>query len=182
MTLPEFVTQLSQAIDQLRTDLATIRTGRANPALVEQLLVESYGTKTPLQQLAAISAPEPRLLVIQPWDPGVIKDIEKAIITSPLGLNPVVDSKLIRLPIPSLTEERRHDLTKLAHEKAETIRIRIRQTRDEIIKHSRQEQKDGRLSEDELALLIKNVQREVDQNNVQVDTLVKEKEQEITTI
>lgn len=182
MTFPEFNTQLNQAIDQLRADLATIRTGRANPALVEQLLVDSYGTKTPLLQLAAISAPEPRLLVIQPWDPGVIKDIEKAIMASPLGLNPVVDSKLIRLPIPSLTEERRRDLTKLAHEKAETIRIRIRQTRDEIIKHSRQEQKGGQLSEDDLTLLLKNVQREVDQSNVQVDSLVKDKEQEISTI
>ena len=101
----DFSEQARKAIEHLQHELQAIRTGRANPSLVEDLLVEAYGTMTPLQQLAAIAAPEPRLIVIQPWDPSITKDIEKALTKSQLGITPVVDGKTIRLPFPSMTEE-----------------------------------------------------------------------------
>src|SRR5207245_11466435 len=120
---------MKKAIDALRHDVQAVRTGRASPALVEGLEVEAYGTQTPLISLGAISAPEPRLIVIQAWDKGLIKAVEKAIIGSDLGLTPSNDGALIRLNIPALTEERRKDLVKQLHKKVEEGRVEIRTLR-----------------------------------------------------
>jgi ribosome recycling factor len=182
MTNEAFVKQLQQAYDFIVAELATIRTGRANPQLVEDLMIESYGTKMPLQQLATITTPESRLLLIQPWDPSVIKNIEQAIRASSLGLNPVVDSKVIRLPIPPLNEDRRHDLIKVANEKAESAKVRIRQARDEVNKTLRQDQRDGDLSEDEMNVQLKSIQNQVDEMVDKIDAVLAQKAVEINTI
>src|SRR3990172_735521 len=127
--LAEAEERMKGAITALNNDLATIRTGRASPALVERLEVEYYGTAAPLQQLATISAPEPRLLTIKPFDPASLKNIERAILASELGLTPNNDGKLIRLVIPALTEERRLDLVKVVRSRAEEARVAVRNVR-----------------------------------------------------
>lgn len=178
----DFSTQAAPAIDHLHHELQSIRTGRANPALVEELSVEAYGVMTPLVQLAAISAPEPRMILIQPWDPSTIKDIEKAIMQSPLGISPVVDGKTIRLPFPPMTEERRQSLVKVVNEKGEETRIRLRSIREEIIRGLRKQEKDGELSEDALALALKQLQDELKQELDGIEELLKVKHDELTTI
>ncbi len=121
--------RMQSAIQSLEDDLAGIRTGRANPALVEKMSVEYYGSPVPLMQLATISVPEPRQLLIRPFDAGSIKDIERAILTSDLGLTPINDGKVIRLNLPPLTEERRRDLTRFVHNRLEEARVAIRNVR-----------------------------------------------------
>ncbi|GAC1460050.1 MAG: ribosome recycling factor [Candidatus Limnocylindrales bacterium] len=127
--LPQTEAKMKKAIEALRKDVQAVRTGRATPALVEDLVVDAYSTPTPLIQLAGISAPEPRLIVIQPWDKSLLKAIEKAIISSELGLTPGNDGNLIRLQIPMLTEERRKDLVKQLHKKVEEGRVELRTIR-----------------------------------------------------
>lgn len=177
-----FVEQAAKTIDHLAEELQNIRTGRANPALVESLVVEAYGTPTPLLQLAAISAPEPRMILIQAWDPSINKDIERAISQSPLGINPVVDGKSIRLPFPAMTEERRQSLKKVVSEKGEEARISLRNIREDIIKHLRLEEKEGRLSEDQLALELKHLQEQVTTSLNDIETNVVAKEKELAVI
>src|SRR3970282_535656 len=121
--LAEAESRMAGAVRALEQDLAAVRTGRASPALAERVMVDYYGTPTPLIQLATISAPEPRLLTIRPFDPGSVKDIERAILASDLGVTPSNDGKLIRLSIPPLTEERRHELVKIVHTRAEDARV-----------------------------------------------------------
>lgn len=173
---------LDRALDHFDHDLATIRTGRATPAVVESIMIECYGGRTPLQQLAAIHAPEPRLLVIQPWDPSISKDVEKALAASSVGISPVVDGKTIRLPFPSMTEERRQELEKIVTEKAEQTRVRIRGIREDEVKRLRQEQRDGHMSEDELTLASKSVQHVIDQAIARVAATVVGKTKDIQTI
>ena len=127
--------RMGKAIDALRRDLATIRTGRASPSLVERLPVEYYGSSTPLNQLAGISVPEPRLLVIQPWDRGSMPTIEKAIRKSELGLNPTNDGQVVRIAIPALTEERRKQLVKLVHGHVEEGKVALRNIRRDAVTH-----------------------------------------------
>jgi ribosome recycling factor len=127
--------RMGKAIDALRRDLATIRTGRASPSLVERLPVEYYGSSTPLNQLAGISVPEPRLLVIQPWDRGSMPAIEKAIRKSELGLNPTNDGQVVRIAIPALTEERRKQLVKLVHGHVEEGKVALRNIRRDAVTH-----------------------------------------------
>ncbi|HID86131.1 MAG TPA: ribosome recycling factor [Anaerolineae bacterium] len=147
--LKEAEARMEKAVEALRHDLATIRTGRASPALVEWLKVEYYGTLTPLHQLAAISVPEPRLLVIRPWDPNVLPFIEKAILKSDLGLTPANDGKIIRLAIPPLTEERRRELVRLTHKRVEEARIAIRNCRRDALEDLRDLEKEKLISEDD---------------------------------
>lgn len=177
-----FLEQAAKTVDHLAEALQNIRTGRANPALVESLVVEAYGVPTPLLQLAAISAPEPRLIVIQAWDPSINKDIERAISQSPLGINPVVDGKSIRLPFPAMTEERRQSLKKVVSEKGEEARISLRNIREDIIKHLRLEEKEGRLSEDQLALELKHLQEQMTASLNDIEKAVAAKEEELTEI
>lgn len=148
--LKEAEARMKGAVRSLEDDLAVIRTGRASPAVVERLSVDYYGNPTPLMQLATISAPEPRLLTIRPFDPASLKDIERAILTSDLGLTPNSDGKMIRLSIPPLTEERRHDLVRVVRNRAEEGRIAIRNVRRDTHNDLREFEREKIISEDEL--------------------------------
>ncbi len=177
-----FTESSSAALKHLETELDAIRTGRANPALVENIQVMAYGSLMPLQQLATIQVPEPRVLVIQPWDAGTIKDIEKALSQSNLGITPVVDSKIIRLPFPAMTEERRKEMVKAVHEVAETVRVRIRSAREEAMKDIKKREADGDVSEDAAELERKELQQSVDAATAAVQNRVEKKEQELLTV
>ena len=173
---------IAKTLDHLDQETQSIRTGRANPALIEHLVVECYGAKSPLQQVASISSPEPQTLTIQPWDPSVLKDIERALTQSSLGITPVVDSRVIRLPFPPMTEERRIELTKVVREKGEQAKISIRTAREEAVKESRRAERDGQLSEDALEQALKNLQDRVQKANGQVDQTVAKKVEELQRI
>lgn len=177
-----FTVQAEKALEHLRHELQTIRTGRANPSVVEHVPVEAYGTKTPLVQLATINAPEPRLVTVQPWDPSLIKEIEKALSQSSLGISPVVDGKTIRLPFPAMTEERRLALTKTVNEMGEEARIRLRAIREEHVKELRMAEKSGDKSEDIVALELKKLQDQVDAALKEVAHIVEKKTEELTVI
>jgi len=174
--------RMKGAITALEQNLATIRTGRASPALVERLPVEYYGTPTPLQQLATISAPEPRLLTIKPFDPASLKDIERAILASELGLTPNNDGKLIRLAIPPLTEERRKDLIKIVHHRLEESRVAVRNIRRSAHEDLREFEREKLISEDELKRGEADLQKLTDKYIAQIDEHGKRKEAEIKEI
>lgn len=176
------IDSIQNTLQHLQTELLSIRTGRANPALIEDLEVPCYGAVSPLQQVASISAPEPRLLVVQPWDVSIIKDIEKAITQSPLGINPVVDGKIIRLPFPQMTEERRLAMSKLVQEKAEQAKVRVRTAREEVMKIIKTAEKDGTLSQDAAKSEMESVQKEVETSSATILDMAKKKTEEIMTI
>jgi ribosome recycling factor len=174
--------RMKKAIDALKREVATIRTGRAAPALVEPLEVEAYGVDTPLIQLAAISAPEPRLIVIQPWEKGLVKAIEKAILASDLGLTPSNDGTLIRLQIPPLTQERRKDLVRLLHKKVEDGRVEIRTLRRHAHEEMRAKEKGAGVSADEFHRLEGQLQKLTDRYILLVDEVGAAKEKEILQV
>src|SRR5579862_7318138 len=154
---------MEKAVDYMTHEFSSVRTGKASPALVENIDVEAYGANMKLKQLALITTPEPRLLVIQPFDAGTTKDIEKAIKESKIGINPAVDGKIIRLPIPALSEERRRDLVKTIKQMAEEARVRIRGNRREGIDGVKKLQKEGEITEDVLHDMESSVQKLTDQ-------------------
>jgi ribosome recycling factor len=170
------------AIQVLHDDLAAIRTGRANPSLVEKLPVEYYGTPTPLMQLASISVPEPRSLMIKPFDPSTIKVIERSILASELGLNPNNDGKVIHLNLPPLTEERRRDLVKHVHHRLEESRVAIRNIRRDTHNDMRDFEKEKLISEDELERGEADLQKLTDRFIEEVAELGKKKETEIMEV
>ena len=174
--------RMKGAITALEQNLATIRTGRASPALVERLMVEYYGTPTPLQQLATISAPEPRLLTIKPFDPSSLKDIERGLLASDLGLTPSNDGKLIRLNIPPLTEERRKELIKVVHHRLEEARVAVRNIRRAAHDDLREFEKEKVISEDDLRRGETDLQKLTDKYIEKVDEHGKRKEAEIKEI
>ena len=174
--------RFKKAIDALRHDVSTVRTGRAAPSLVEGLQVEAYGTDTPLIQLAAISAPEPRQIVIQPWDKGLIKSIEKAIIASDLGLTPANDGQHIRLNIPALTEERRRDLVKVLHKKVEEGRVEIRTLRRHTHEEMKAKEKSSGVSADDVKRAEAALQKLTDRYILMADDIQKAKEKEILEV
>ena len=180
--LSEAEDRMKGAITALTNDLSTVRTGRASPALVERLDVQYYGTPTPLQQLATISAPEPRLLTIKPFDPSSLKDIEKAILASELGLTPNNDGKIIRLSIPALNEERRRQLTKVVHSRLEDARVAVRNIRRAVHEDLREFQKEKLITEDELERGENDLQKLTDKYVEKVDDLGQRKEAEIMEI
>ena len=180
--LSEAEDRMKGAITALTNDLATVRTGRASPALVERLDVEYYGTPTPLQQLASIAAPEPRLLTIKPFDPASLKDIERAILASELGLTPNNDGKIIRLSIPALNEERRRQLTKVVHHRLEDARVAVRTIRRSVHEDLREFQKEKMITEDELERGEIDLQKLTDKYVEKVDELGQRKEAEIMEI
>lgn len=147
--LAECELHMKKAVEALQADLATIRTGRASPALIEHLHVDAYGVSTPLNQLGSISVPEARLLVVQPWDTHILGAIEKAILKSDLGLNPTNDGRLIRVMIPYLSEERRKELIKITHRKLEEGRVSVRACRHDTLQSMEKMQKSKEISEDE---------------------------------
>lgn len=182
MSHPLFDDSAAKALEHLQHELSTIRTGRANPALIEDVPVACYGGMSPLQQVAAISAPEPRLLVVQPWDASLTKDIEKALSQSNLGITPVVDGKIIRLPIPTMTEERRAELLKVVNVKAEETRVRLRGAREDAMKQLKLAEKNGTQSADAVAAGMKDVQHAVEEATKKIAELVAHKSEELTTI
>ncbi|MBW4828715.1 MAG: ribosome recycling factor [Clostridiaceae bacterium] len=174
--------KMKKTVSVYKEDLTGIRAGRANPALLDKISVDYYGVLTPLNQLASISAPEPRMLVIQPWDANTIPQIEKAVLTSDLGLNPSNDGKLIRLPIPQLTEERRKDLVKLVGKSAENAKIAIRNTRRETNDRLKKMEKGKEISEDERKQAEVETQNITDKYIDEIDKLTEKKEEELMEV
>ena len=180
--LKEAETRMHAAIQNLDDDLAGIRTGRAAPALVEKLPVDYYGAPTPLMQLASISVPEPRSLLIKPFDPASLKNIERAILVSDLGLTPNNDGKQIRLNLPALTEERRRDLAKVVHNRLEECRIAVRNIRRDLHKDMRDFEKEKLISEDDLKRGEEELQKITDRNIEEINKHGQHKEQEIMEV
>ena len=180
--LKEAETRMHAAIQNLDDELATIRTGRATPALVEKLPIEYYGTPTPLIQLASISVPEPRSLLIKPFDPSTLKGIERAILASDLGLTPNNDGKQIRLNLPPLTEDRRRDLVKVVHTRLEECRIAVRNVRRELHNDMREFEKEKLISEDDLKRGEEELQKVTDRNIEEINKHGHHKEQEILEV
>lgn len=174
--------RMGKAVDVLKDDLQTIRTGHASPALVERLPVEYYGAPTPLMQLATISAPEPRLLTIRPFDVSTISTIEKSILKSDLGLTPSNDGKIIRLTIPRLTEERRKDLVRVVARRVEEGRVAVRNIRREAMDDLREMEKESLVSEDEMYRGRDQVQELTDRTIAIVDEVGEQKEAEILEV
>ena len=174
--------KMRKTIGVYKEELQSIRAGRANPALLDKITVDYYGTETPLKQVASVSAPEPRLLVIQPWDAKLIPVIEKEILKSDLGLNPSNDGKLIRLPIPLLTEERRKELVKTVKKNSENAKIAIRNTRRESNDKLKKLEKDKILSEDDRKLAEDEMQKITDKYIDSVDEITNKKEEELLEI
>ena len=180
--LGEAESKMTKSVEALKRELSTLRTGRASPTLVERLAVEYYGTSTPLQQLATIHAPEPRLLVIQPYDKGAFSAIEKAILKSDLGLNPTNDGRVIRLAIPALTEERRREMVKQARRRVEEGRVALRNIRRDAHKDMSDFESEKMISQDELARGEEQLQRLTDRFALEADKLGQAKEAEIMEV
>lgn len=174
--------KMEKTVDVLRGEYATLRAGRANPAILEKITVDYYGVPTPINQMAAISVSEARILVIQPWDVSTLKEIEKAINASEIGINPQNDGKVIRLIFPPLTEERRRDLTKDIHKKAEEAKVAVRSIRRDCIEKFKAMKKNSEITEDDLNFYEKQVQDETDKFCKEIDALSADKEKEIMEI
>jgi ribosome recycling factor len=173
---------MEKAIEFMMHEFASIRTGKASPALVEGIDVAAYGSTMKLKQLALITAPEPRLLVIQPFDAGTVQDIQKAILESKVGITPAVDGKLIRLRIPELSEERRKDLVRTVNKLAEEARVRIRACRREAMDGVKKLQKAGDITEDDLERTEKEIQKLTDKQVADIDRHVAHKDAELMTV
>ncbi len=171
--------KMKKSIASVIRQFGEVRGGRANPSLVEHLTIAYYGTPTPLKQLAAITAPDARMLVVQPWDANALPEIEKALLQSELGVTPVRDGKLLRLPVPPLTAQRRQDLTKLVHKMAEEDRVSIRTLRRDANEHIKKLKSDKQTSEDDAFKAQTAIQKLTDKYIAQIDELLKAKEQEL---
>jgi ribosome recycling factor len=174
--------RMKKQIEALRRELSGIRSGKASAALLDTVRVEAYGQMVPLQQVGSVNAPEARLLVVQPWDKSLIKAITKAIQQSELGLNPTDDGSLVRVPIPSLTEERRKDMVKLVARFAEEGRVHLRGVRHDLNKTIKQQEGDGTLSQDDAKRLQAEVQKLTDRYVSEVDEILKKKTEEIMEV
>ena len=185
-TIDEFVAdatgRMDKSVEATHEHFNSVRTGRASAALLDRIQVEYYGTPTPLKNLATINVPEPRLLTIQPFDPSSIKQIEKTIQESDLGLTPSNDGKVIRLPIPQLTEERRKELVKLVRQMAEEGRVAVRNVRRDAIKHLEELVRNGDVGDDEERAAETRVQKVTDDHVTRIDDLLKRKEAEIMEV
>ena len=182
LVLDETREAMKKSIEHLRHDLQKIRAGRANTALLDGINVDYYGTATPLNQLATLSAPDPRLIVISPFDKGCIQDVEKAIQASDLGLTPANDGKVVRIPIPPLTEERRRELVKHVHKVAEQHKVGVREARRDGLALLKDSQKDGSISEDERHRGEKQVQDLTDQSVAEIEKLSQQKEKDVLEV
>jgi len=180
--IKEAEARMRSSIQALEEDLAGIRTGRASPALVEKLSVEYYGTPTPLMQLAAISIPEPRQILIKPFDVSSVKDIERAIQTSDLGLTPSSDGKTIRLNLPPLTEDRRKELVRVVQARVEEARISVRNIRRDAIKDMREFEQEKLISKDDLKRGEEDAQKSTDEYNDKINAIGEQKEKEVMEV
>jgi ribosome recycling factor len=182
MELDELEERMLKSIDVFKQNLAEIRAGRANPAILNRVSVEYYGVQTPINQIAGISVPEARTIVIQPWDASALKSIEKAILASDIGLNPNNDGKVIRLNFPELTEERRKELAKDVRKIAEEARVSIRSIRRDGMDDVKAKQKNSEITEDEKASVEEKIQKLTDKYVAEIDKLLEDKEKEIMNI
>ncbi|MCS7207861.1 MAG: ribosome recycling factor [Dehalococcoidia bacterium] len=171
--------RMKKAVEVLRRELQNMRTGRAHPALLDRITVDYYGTPTPITQLATVTAPDARLLIVQPWDKNTLRLIERAILNSDLGITPTNDGQVLRLPIPPLTEERRRELVRLVHKKVEEGRIAIRNIRRDALEKIRSMERNKELGEDDSRRTQERLQKLTDTYIGQMDTLGQEKEKEI---
>jgi len=174
--------EMEKTIEHMKIEFGKLRTGRATPSLVEGVIVDYYGTKTPLKQIASINTPEPRTITIQPWDRGALKSIESAVRESDLGLNPSNDGILIRLTIPSLTEERRREIVKILNTKAEEARIGLRNAREDAWKEIQEMEKEGKITEDDKFRGKEKLQTVIDEYNKKIEETREKKEKEIMTV
>ena len=174
--------KMARAVEVMERDLGSIRTGRASTGLVERIQVDYYGTQTPLNQLAGISVPEPHQIVIQPWDRSVLGAIERAITKSDIGLTPNVDSNVVRLNIPALTEERRHDLVRQVHKRMEEARVEVRNLRRDAADQLKKLERDGAVGTDEGHKLLESLQKTTDRHIADVDRIGGAKEQEVLEV
>ena len=174
--------KMMNAEEAMKNDLLTIRTGKASTALVENIMVEYYGTMTRLRDIAGLATPEARLITIQPWDQSAVKTVEKAILASPLGISPVSDGKIIRLPIPPLSEERRVALTKQVKTRLESAKVELRNARRDANEALKKAQKASEITEDELKNHLDKIQKMTDSYTANLDKLAADKEKELMTI
>lgn len=174
--------QMDKTIDALKHEFSTIRAGRANAQMLDKIRVDYYGTPTPINQVGSISVPEPRTLMINPWDKSAMKEIEKAIRNSDLGFNPTNDGEVIRISVPALTEERRKELCKQAKKAAEEFKVRLRNERRDANDKLKKLEKDGEMTEDELKKAQDNVQKMTDKYVKEIDTLLDAKEKDIMAV
>ncbi|NLY97461.1 MAG: ribosome recycling factor [Clostridiaceae bacterium] len=174
--------KMQKAVEVLTSELATLRAGRANPAVLEKVKVNYYGVPTPVNQVANVTVPEARLIVIQPWDSSLLKDIEKAIQTSDIGINPNNDGKVIRLVFPVLTEERRRELVKVVKKHGEEAKIAIRNVRRDAMDEYRAMQKNSEITEDDLKVTEKDIQELTDKFISKIEDILKQKENEIMEV
>jgi ribosome recycling factor len=173
---------MMKTIEVMQADFSTIRTGKASPALVENMTIDYYGTPTKLKELAGITTPEPRLLVVQPWDPSSVQVIEKSILASNLGISPVSDGRVLRLPIPELSEERRQNLAKQVKTRAEEARIAVRNIRRDSNDVAKKSQKASEITEDDLKDMLSDIQKLTDDYIKEIDTILQKKEDELLNI
>lgn len=174
--------KMEKTINVFSEKLAEVRAGRANPAILNKVKIDYYGTPTPINQVAGISVPEARLIVIQPWDVSILKEIEKAILASDIGINPNNDGKVIRLAFPELNEERRKELVKDIKKMAEEAKVAIRSSRRDGIEKAKNEQKEGNITEDELKHAEQEIQKITDERIEEIDKILANKEKEIMSI
>ncbi len=180
--LSVFEDKMNKSITSVSGDFASVRAGRANAAVLDRIMVDYYGAPTPIQQIAAISSPDPRQLLIAPWDNKVLRNIEKAILESDLGINPQNDGRAIRLTFPQLTEERRKDLVKQIHKYAESGKVAIRNIRREAMDQFKKMEKNGEMTEDDQKNAEKDLQKLTDDKCKEVDQLLEKKEKELMSV
>ena len=180
--MSELEERMQKSVNVFEQNLSEVRAGRANPAILNKISVEYYGVTTPINQVAGISVPEARMIVIQPWDASILKEIEKAILASDIGLNPNNDGKVIRLNFPELTEERRKDLVKDIRKTAEEARVSIRSIRRDGMEDVKAKQKNGEITEDDKARQEDEIQKLTDKYIAQIDKVLENKEKEIMNI
>jgi ribosome recycling factor len=180
--MEELEKDIGKAQEALKRELSKIRTGRAHPSLLESVRVEVYGSQMPLSQLATVTVPEARMLMVKPWDKTQLKVIEKAIVQSPLGLNPMSDGEILRIPMPPLTEERRKDLAKLVKKQGEETKVAVRKARHDAKDMLSTLEKDGQISEDELARAEKKVEETIQKGVAEVDAIVARKDKDLLEV
>ncbi len=174
--------RMEKTVSALNNTFESIRAGRANPKVLDKIQADYYGTPTPIQQMAGVTMPEPRTLIIQPWDASALKAIEKAILASDLGLNPANDGKVLRLVFPQPTEERRKELTKTVRKEGEDAKVAIRNIRRDALEDFKKKKKDGEMTEDDLAGAEKEMQKMTDSFCKEIDEMIKAKEKEILEV
>ena len=182
MNYDDIINKMDKTVGVFENNLAEVRAGRANPAILNKIKIDYYGVPTPISQVAGISVPEARLIVIQPWDLGILKEIEKEILKSDIGINPNNDGKVIRLSFPELNEERRKEIVKSIKKMAEESKIAVRSIRRDGIEEFKKKQKDSEITEDELRMAEEEIQKITDKKIAEIDTLLEKKKKEVMSV